>query len=223
MTRQMVAPVLCGILGVALLVWLGVWQVHRLAWKTAILTDIGTRLAAAPVALPPDPVPDRDRYLKVAARGAIEPGELHVYTSAPGLGVGYRVIAPLRLDDGRRILLDRGFVPIADKDLTRRLGPIAVEGTLGWPQETDRFTSEPDRTKNIWYARDVPRMAEALGTLPAMLVTVSSDDPGGPMPMPVSVNIPNDHLQYSITWFLLAVVWAMMTGYLLYRIKRRIE
>ena len=56
-----------------------------------------------------------------------------------------------------------------------------------------------------------------------LLVTASSDDPGQPMPLPVTVNIPNDHLQYAITWFGLALVWALMTGYLLWRIKRRID
>ena len=37
------------------------------------------------------------------------------------------------------------------------------------------------------------------------------------------MNIPNDHLEYAITWFGLAAVWAVMTGYLLWRIKRRID
>jgi surfeit locus 1 family protein len=223
MTRRMIGPLLFGILGVAVLVWVGVWQVHRLAWKTAILAEIDARLAAAPVAVPDDPDPARDKYLHVTARGAIEPGELDVYTSVPDRGVGYRVIVPLKLDDGRTILLDRGFVPIAEKAAARRTGEIAVEGTLAWPDETDSFTSAPDRVKNIWFARDVPLMAEALKTQPVMLVTASSDDPAGPLPLPQTVNIPNNHLQYAVTWFGLAAVWAMMTGYLLYRIKRPID
>ena len=66
-------------------------------------------------------------------------------------------------------------------------------------------------------------MAAALDTLPVMIVVAESDAPDAPMPLPVTVNIPNDHLQYAITWFLLAVVWTLMTGYLLYRIKRRID
>lgn len=223
MTRRMIAPLVFGIAGVAVLVWLGVWQLQRLEWKTAILERIEARLAAGPVAVPAAPDPERDAYLKVEARGSIEPGELHVYTSAPQRGVGYRVIAPLVLDDGRRVLVDRGFVPIEAKDAPRPPGPVAVTGNLAWPRETDRWTSPPDREENIWFARDVALMAGALGTEPVMIVASASAGPAAPvpMPMPVTVNIPNDHLGYAITWFGLAVVWAVMTGYLLSRINRR--
>ncbi len=220
MTRRMIGPLLFGVIGVAILIGLGVWQLQRLQWKTAILAEIDARLAAAPVAVPADPDPVRDRYLRVRATGEIMPGEIHVYTSAPPHGVGYRVIVPFVLDDGRRILLDRGFVPIEEKEAPRHLGAIAVEGNLIWPQEGD---PQPDLQTNIWLARDVPAMARVLDTLPVMLAVASSDDPGAPLPLPVTVNIPNDHLQYAITWFLLAVVWTLMTAYLLYRIKRRID
>ncbi len=223
MTRRMIAPLVFGIVGVAILVSLGVWQVHRLAWKTAILDQIAARLAADPVPVPAVPTPAADAYLRVAVDGTIGPGELHVYTTSADGVVGYRVIAPLTLADGRTILLDRGFVPIEAKDAARPVGAVHVEGNLAWPQETDFFTAAPDREKNIWFARDVPLMAEALGTLPVMLVVAVRDDPKAPEPMPVTVNIPNDHLQYAITWFLLAAVWAGMTGYLLWRIKRRID
>ena len=114
-------------------------------------------------------------------------------------------------------------MPIEEKDAPRRLGPISVEGALAWPRETDRFTSPPDRAGNIWFARDVPLMAEALGTRPVMLVAAASDDPRAPMPLPVTVDIRNAHLEYAVTWFALAVVWSVMTGYLLYRIKSRID
>ena len=223
MTRRMIAPLIFGIVGVAILVALGTWQLRRLEWKTAILAEIDARLAAAPVEVPPEPTREADQYLRVRAAGTLEPGELHVYTSVESRGVGYRVIAPMTLADGRRVLLDRGFVPIGEKDAARATGPIAVTGSLAWPQETDSFTSPPDRAKNIWFARDVPLMAAALDTLPVMIVVAESDAPDAPMPLPVTVNIPNDHLQYAITWFLLAVVWTLMTGYLLYRIKRRID
>lgn len=129
---------------------------------------------------------------------------------------------PLRLADGRSLLLDRGFVPIDEKAAARHLGAITVEGNLDWPRETDSlFTAAPDFAKNIWFARDVPAMAAALQTEPLLVVTSASDDPAAPQPLPVTVNLPNDHLGYALTWFGLALVWAGMTVYLLWRIKRR--
>jgi surfeit locus 1 family protein len=223
MTRRMIAPLVFGLAGVAVLVALGVWQVQRLAWKTAIIERVEARLAAEPVALPAAPDPEADRYRRVRAGGTLGAGELHVYTSVPPHGVGYRVIAPLALADGRRVLVDRGFVPLDEKDAPRHQGAITVEGALDWPRETDRFTSPPDRARNIWFARDVPLMAAALGTEPVMLVVAASDDPAAPLPRPVTPDIPNNHLGYAVTWFGLAVVWAVMTGYLLWRIARRVE
>jgi len=223
MTRRMIAPLVFGLAGTAILLGLGFWQLQRLAWKSEILDRIEARLAAEPVPVPASPTQAADQYLRVRASGRIGGEELHVYTSAPPRGVGYRVIVGFDLGDGRRILLDRGFVPIDEKDAPRLEGPITVEGALLWPQETDSFTNAPDRARNIWFARDVDLMAEALGTAPVLLVAAASDDPAAPMPLPVTVNIPNDHLQYAITWFGLALVWAVMTGYLLWRIKRRTD
>ncbi|WP_290739914.1 SURF1 family protein [Amaricoccus sp.] len=217
----MIAPLAFGVAGVAILICLGVWQLHRLEWKRAILSGMEARMSAPASDVPASPAEAEHEYLHVAVAGTLEPGEVHVYTSAPPRGVGYRIIAPLRLGDGRRVLLDRGFVPIADKEAPRPPERIRVEGALLWPDETDGWTSPPDLEKNIWLARDVPAMAAALGTEPLMIVASATDDPAGPEPLPVGVNIANNHLEYAITWFSLAAVWAVMTGYLLWRIKRR--
>jgi surfeit locus 1 family protein len=219
--RRLLLPFAFGLIGTAVLIGLGTWQVQRLAWKTGIIATIEARLATDPVGLPPAPDPEADRFRLVRVAGAFQPGELHVYTSAPPRGVGYRVIAPFETADGRRILVDRGFVPIGDKDATRPLGSATIEGALVWPDETDRFTSPPDREKNIWFARDVALMSAALDTEPVMVAAASASGPGAPMPLPVTVNIVNNHLEYAVTWFGLATVWAVMTGFWLWRINRR--
>ncbi len=221
MTRRMIAPLLFGLAGIAVLLALGVWQLQRLDWKLGIIAEIDARMAAPPGAVPQAPAEAQHEYMRVRLRGTLGAEELHVYTSAPPRGVGYRIVAPLVLEDGRRVLVDRGFVPIEAKDAARHRGGIEIEGALLWPDETDGYTSAPDLAKNIWFARDVPLMAQALGTEPVMIVTAASDDADAPLPLPVGVNIRNDHLGYAVTWFSLAAVWAVMTGYLLWRIKRR--
>lgn len=216
---RLIAPLVIGLLGTAILVSLGAWQMQRLEWKRGIIDRIEARLEAGPVALPDPPNPENDQYRRVALEGALLPGELHVYTSAPPWGVGYRVVAPFETVEGRRILVDLGFVPIAEKDVTREARPLDVEGSLLWPEETDRFTSPPDLEANIWFARDVTLMAEALGTEPLMVVLARSSVPLGPVAMPVTVNLRNEHLGYAVTWFGLAIVWAGMTLYWVWRIN----
>lgn len=221
MFRRLILPLIFGTAGTAVLIVLGTWQLERLWWKEGVIAQIESRLDGDPVAVPSGAHAVEHQYLRVRADGVVLPGELHVYTSVPPYGVGYRVIAPFELADGRRILLDRGFVPIDAKDASRPVGEVSIEGALHWPQESDRFTAKPDRSENIWFARDVPMMAEALGTEPVMLVVARSSLAGGPVPQPVSVNIPNRHLEYVVTWYGLAVVWIGMTIFWLRRNAQR--
>lgn len=221
MTRRMILPLLFGLIGTAILLGLGVWQVQRLQWKQGILAQIDARLGDAPVALPAAPDPQTDRYRPVRVTGRFENDALYVLTSLRDEGPGYRVIAVFVTADGRRILVDRGFLPEAQRDAPRPGGPAEVTGTLMWPDETDRFTPPPDAARNIWFARDVGAMAGALQTEPVLIVARSPTG-GGILPLPVdSSGIPNNHLQYAITWFSTALVWVGMTALLLWRISRR--
>ncbi|RVV98537.1 SURF1 family protein [Mesobaculum littorinae] len=220
MTRRILLPCLAGVLGVAILLCLGIWQVHRLEWKTAMLADITARISSAPVDLPQDPDPEADRYLPVRVPGQFTGEALHLLVSVKQVGAGYRIVEAFETDTGRRIMVDRGFVPNAEKDADHPAAPGPVGGNLHWPEETDSFTPEPELDRNIWFARDVPRMADALKTEP-LLVVARADTGGGVTPLPVGTEgIPNDHLGYAITWFSLAAIWAGMTGFYLWRIRR---
>lgn len=221
--RRTLFLLIFGLAGLGVLLGLGAWQLQRLAWKQDIISAIDARVDAAPVALPDAPSEALDKYLAVSADGAMQDRELHVLISLLQVGPGYRVIAPFELADGRRILIDRGFVKTSQKDAQRATGPMRVTGNLHWPVETDGFTPEPDLGANIWFARDVAAMATALKTEPVLIVANSQNDPTV-TPLPVdSSAIPNDHLQYAITWFSLALVWSAMTAYFLWRTRASSE
>jgi len=221
----MIIPALFGLIGAGILVGLGVWQLHRLEWKTAILDEIDAKLRAAPVALPARSEEKRDEFTAVAVDGALLPGEIHVLTSQTNRGPGYRVIQ--RLDvGGRVILVDRGFIAQSLKTAERPLFSGHFEGNLLWPNEIDKtFTPEPDLKAGIWFARDLPAMARALGAEPVLLVLRrSSETTQVVVPWPVdSAGVPNDHFQYAMTWFSLALIWLGMTAYLLWRIRRKLD
>lgn len=223
MTRRMIIPLLFGVVGVATLLSLGIWQVQRLQWKQAVLAEIDARIGAAAVDLPSRPDPDADKFLPVKAEGQLTGEQLDVLVSRKQIGAGYRVIAVLELMDGRRVLLDRGFLVEAARGLPREVTALTVEGNLLWPDEVDGFTPAPDASRGIWFARDLPAMAAALNAEP-LLIVARTETGDGIEPMPVdSSTIPNDHLNYAITWFLLALVWVGMTVLLLWRMRRKVE
>ncbi len=208
--------VIFGLAGLGILLFLGTWQLQRLTWKEGVLAQIESRVGATPVALPAMPDPKADRYLPVAISGEMLEGEVHVLVSVKQVGPGYRVISSMEVGD-RYVLVDRGFISLEAKDTPRATGPMEVVGNLHWPDEIDGFTPEADVDANIWFAREVDQLAALLGTEPVLVIARSKTDPGI-TPLPVSTTgIPNDHLQYAITWFSLAVVWAAMIVYFLRR------
>ncbi|WP_037281210.1 SURF1 family protein [Rubellimicrobium mesophilum] len=214
-------PIVLGVVGVAILCALGTWQVQRLGQKEALIAAIEARIGSAPVDLPAAPDPEADQYLPVRVTGALSGEEAPVLTSMQGEGPGYRVVSVLTTGD-RRVLVDLGFVPEEAKALPRMAERVTVTGNLLWPRETDSWTPEPDQGRNIWFARDLPAMAEALGTEPVLVVAKGIDGADlGTIPMPVdTAGIPNDHLNYAITWLGLAAVWAVMSVALIVRVRR---
>lgn len=220
MSRRMILPLVFGLVGAAILISLGVWQLRRMEWKEAILADIGARIVADPVALPDTPDPESDRYLPVTATGRFTGERLFVLVSRKQIGAGVRVIEAFQTAD-RRILVDRGFLPEDDRDRVLSVADATVTGNLHWPSETDSFTPPPDPATGLWFARDVGPLSLALKTEPTFIVAREPTGDGiEPMPVDTS-SIPNDHWGYAVQWFLLAAVWLGMTGYLLWRIRRR--
>lgn len=224
MVRRMILPLIFGVIGAAILISLGVWQLQRLAWKEAVLAEIDARILAAPVAIPAFETldPERDRYLPVSASGTLGADYIRVLVSQKIQGPGYRIIAPFEIG-GRVILLDRGIISTRAEIPPAPEGRLDVLGNLHWPDDRNSSTPENDIEGNFWFARDIAQMAEVLGTEPVLMIAreVSGPD-SGITPFPVdSSSIPNDHLQYVFTWFSLAFIWLGMTGYLLWRIRQR--
>ena len=125
-------------------------------------------------------------------------------------------------DDGRRILVDLGYIRQERKDRGDLPGgEIRVIGALYWPNETDGFTPQPDRADNLWFARDLEAMAAELDTEPLMIIAESHGAGDWPRPRRLGINLPNNHFQYAIIWFSLALIWAVMSVLLVRREWRK--
>lgn len=218
---RMFFPILMGIVGCAMLVTLGVWQLHRAEWKEGILATIEERMIAPPAPLAAAPTEAEDEYRAVTVEGAFTGRFVELLAGQKGTSPGVRIIEAFATKDGRQILIDRGFIVEEARKTPRNAGATVVTGNLLWPDDNDSFTPPPDEKTGLWFERDLPAMAAKLGS-EEILIVASQPTGDNIAPVPVDTkSIPNDHMGYAIQWFLLALVWGVMTLYLLYRIRQR--
>lgn len=220
--RRILVPLLFGVIGTVILINLGLWQLRRAEWKEAMLAEIQAGIDAAPVPLPAEILPEM-KYLPVTLTGQTTGDEILILSGTRARGGGYQVISSFVTEDGRRILLDRGFVDQDHRHDPRPAVGLQVIGNLHWPKEKTSSSFEPNLAENIWFARDVPAMAAHLGTEPVLVVAARvTGDAQGADPIPIAIEgIPNNHMGYAVQWFLIAATWAGMTVALIWRIRRR--
>jgi surfeit locus 1 family protein len=205
----------------ALLVGLGVWQLQRLQWKEGLIARIEARSTAPPITLKKAVSVARQgndiEYSRVGVEGRFHyDKERYLYALADGTA-GWDVITPLETADGDIVLVDRGFVPDALRDpSSRKLGQleevVSVTGLLRSPEMQGIFTPDNESAHNRWFWRDLSGMARSMfpdGTTevaPFFLAAERSNVPGGwPEGGQTRIELPNDHLQYALTWFALAL------------------
>jgi surfeit locus 1 family protein len=210
-----------------ILLGLGVWQVQRLHWKEGLIAQRDAAVTASPIA-PPQSF-DEARGLEfhhIVAEGVFRNDkELYLAASSDSGDAGYQVVTPLVMSDGRTMFVNRGFVPSQLKDPAKRaagelVGTQRVVGLLRLPSPTKPSFFLPDNRPdlNLWFWVDLPAMAKAAGVadpVPFYVDADNSPNPGGwPKGGITRLDLPNDHLQYAITWFSLAV--ALIVIYVLY-------
>ncbi len=209
-------------LALALLVGLGVWQLQRLAWKEGLIAQIEDRAAQEPVTLDQalalsDELGDLS-YLPVRVEGRFRNDkERYLYAIARDGKPGWHVVAPLETADERTVLIDRGFVPEQYRDpSTRRAGQfqdiVTVTGLIRMSESPRLFVPDNDPGQNQWFSRNLDEMAASMypernvRVVPFFLEAVDSDIPGGwPKGGQTRLELPNNHLQYALTWFGLAL------------------
>jgi surfeit locus 1 family protein len=219
--RGLLWPSVFAVGAFVVLLGLGTWQLDRRIWKEGLIAARQAALTAPPLALPAavaDPVALEFHRVWVEGRFRHD-RELYLtgrfYRDKPG----YQVITPLVLDDGSAVLINRGFVPLAAKDPTSRAagqvaGRVRIEGVARRSGAPGWFTPDNEPAANLWFYPDLAGMAAAAGLArvrPVFVEAGPAPNPGGlPIGGQTQADLPNDHLQYAITWYSLAAALAVI-------------
>ena len=195
--RPTILTSVSALLALAIMVGLGVWQLERREWKEALLATIDARLQVLPEPLPAHPAADWE-FRRVLVEGPVAGGQWFRFPGrTKDKDVGDALALLLQREDGTYVAVEYGWVgfnaPLPPVPLV-----LAVEGILRQPQSPGLFTPANDPAHNAWYQVDPAMMAQAVGLDPAKAL------PQYVKPSDWAPSLPNDHLQYAITWFSLA-------------------
>lgn len=239
--KSLLIPVLFALAATVLLVSLGVWQLHRLKWKEALIARIATRTTAPPQPLPnpatwPSLKPDLYDYRHVTLRGRFDNArEVRVfYTAGPGdMGPGYLLLTPFILPSGATVIVNRGFVPAALAAPSARPqseveGEVTVTGLMRPPQPPNPFTPANDPATGLYFSRDPAPIAAHFGLRDVAPFIIDEDKTaiasGWPEGSLTTINIPNSHMEYALTWFGLAVgLWMVVAAYIVRTVQENRE
>lgn len=230
--------VIASSIALVILLALGTWQMERLQWKEALIASTEQRIHE-----PPLPLSEMEKlykqegtveYRPVTVSGTfMHQGERHFLATHDG-AAGYNVYTPLMLEDGRFILVNRGFVPYEKKDPATRMegqvdGPVSVTGLARDPLSAKPgfFLPDNDAPKNIFYWKDWVAMGTSAGlpnldaVVPFFIDADNKPNPGGlPIGGVTIIDFPNNHLQYAVTWYGLALALIGVVGTWLWRYRR---
>lgn len=224
---------LATVIGTAILVTLGVWQVQRLQWKEALLAQLAANAAAPPIDLATAAAraaEGRDmEFVRVAFTGAYRHDGWKKMIATYQGGQGWTIITPAASTDGWAVIVDRGRVPGARAEtFDKPQGDIPIEGIIRtYRRGQAMFDPENDAKANLWYWWDVPAMQAASG-LPEglkpfpyvvqLLPAAAAAD--FPRPEEPQANLANNHLGYAITWFGLALTLLAVAGVYVHSLRK---
>jgi surfeit locus 1 family protein len=214
----------------ALLIGLGTWQMQRLAWKTDLIATMESRMAAPPLPLEEalGLAVSEAEWRPVTAMGRLlGDRSAALYRISTDGTPGYQILTPMDVAGLGMVLVNRGFVAASSfQDAMADLPPAAdepvtVTGILRPGEEQTAFANDNDPVAGAWYWIDLDALGDRAGLDLLPLMIVADADPGGAALTGGQARFdpPNQHLQYAITWYSLAVV-ALVIYVLLLRRRR---
>jgi surfeit locus 1 family protein len=234
--RPRLLPTVATVAGIALFVTAGQWQQGRMEQKQALRAQFDAASASPPATLPAEPVDWAAwRYRPVAVDGMFDAArQILIDNKVEDGRVGYHVVTPLKLADGRAVLVDRGW--IAAGETRARLpqaappaGPVTVRGRVNIPAAHYVELAQAAPAGGVWQNLDPVRFAAASG-LPVLPIVVEQTAPlTGPAGAPDMLvrNWPapdfgiEKHRIYMMQWYLFAATAAGLWLFLNLRRPRK--
>ena len=200
---------------------LGTWQLYRLQWKLELISEITFGLDSRPIEYSSS---IKKNYQRVNTKGKFYfDKQIYVYSLNEKGKPGYDVVTPFRTNKNENVLINRGWInkelkdnPIInfDKETDQK-----IVGLLRKIYKPNIFKPENDIKNNIWFSINLEDLKEATGEqFNEFVIFLEDNQVKTPIPKKISIDVPNNHLKYAITWYAISI--SIIFYYLYFRRKK---
>ncbi len=200
---------------------LGTWQLYRLQWKLELISQITSGLNSKPIEYSKSV---KKNYRRVTSIGRFNFDEqIYLYSLNEKGKPGYDVITPFKTNKNENVLINRGWI---DKDLK---GNSKINLKIGAEQKivgltrkiykANIFKPSNDIANNVWFSIDLEDLRDFTGEqFNEFVIFLEDNQAKTPLPKKISIDVPNNHLKYAITWYAISI--SIIFYYLYFRRKK---
>ena len=200
---------------------LGTWQLYRLQWKLELISDIALGLESSPIQYSNS---IKKNYQRVNTKGKFFfEKQIYLYSLNDNGKPGYDVVTPFKTNKNENVLVNRGWIK---KELkgnpsinVKENSEQQIVGLLREIYKPNIFKPDNDLKNNIWFSINLEDLKEATGEQFSDFVIFLEDNQVNiPLPKKISIDVPNNHLKYAITWYAISI--SIIFYYLYFRRKK---
>jgi len=206
-------PSIATLLGLAILLTLSGWQIHRLKWKENLISERINRFEGESSDLKNFKIPSNNEFRKVRINGKfLNDKEMFMPALSKNGNNGFHILVPFSDEKDNLFIFDTGWVPSQKKNQPMRINNLdnsfsIKEAVIRLPGRKGKYQPDNEPNNNFWFFVDTAEMSKFTGLnfeKSFYLEAVNNGPNGFPLGSQTRIYIRNNHLQYAITWFLIA-------------------
>ena len=185
---------------------LGTWQLYRLQWKQNLINQIDLGLNSTPIKYSKN---ISKNYQRVTLEGNYDlKNQIYLYSLNEKGQPGFDVITPFQTLEGENVLINRGWIKkeMKNKAEINLINKNKTQGLLRKIPKKNIFKPDNDTKKNIWFSVNLNQIQKVTGKNFSNFVVFLEDKTINlPLPRKITVDLPNNHFKYAITWYSISI------------------
>ena len=183
---------------------MGTWQVYRLYLKNNLISDLEKNLKTSSINFNVDI--DKE-YTKILFKKKDLNTRIFLYHLNKG-EIGFKVIVPYEINSSLLVLVDKGWIRKDKINLIKNtlFNDDIIEGYTKKIREKNLFTPNNNIKEDFLYSVEIDNLKKSLNkNIYPLLIIQTSKTNKDIIPNDYEVRLPNNHLQYALTWYGLAL------------------